>query len=256
VSIPHEAYTAFALPGIPLVREGDDLVELILEALNRAELELQEHDILVISSKIVSKAEGRFIRLADVEITDRAREYAEKTGKDPRIVQIILDESSEISRVSRGVLVTEHRLGFVSANSAIDQSNVDETQEHVLVLPHDPDASANQIRDRLREEMGIDLAIVISDTHGRPFRLGNVGVAVGLAGMMALLDQRGEQDLFGRELVATVQGYADLVASAAHLLCGEGAEGRPVILIRGLAYPVGEGRAANLNRPAEQDIYR
>ncbi len=249
-------YRAVALPGIPLVREGDDLPPLILDALQRAEMALQTGDVLVISSKIVSKAEGRFVRLADVQPGELARDYAERTGKDARVVEIILRESNAVSRVARGVLVTEHRLGFVSANSAIDQSNVDETQEHILLLPRDPDDSARRIRQQLYEHVGIAPAVVISDTHGRPFRLGNVGVAVGIAGMRGLLDQRGEHDLFGRELVATVQGYADLVASAAHLLCGEAAEGRPVVLLRGLSYPAGEGSAADLNRPPEQDLYR
>lgn len=250
------AYTAIALPGIPLVRAGDDLLPLILDGVERAQWTLQAGDVLVISSKIVSKAEGRFVRLADVQPSELAQQYAQQTGKDPRLVEVILQESRSVSRVSRGVLVTEHRLGFISANAAIDQSNVDETQERVLLLPLDPDASARQLRDRLQNTVGVSPAIIISDTHGRPFRLGNVGAAVGIAGMEALLDQRGDHDLFGRELVATVQGYADLVASAAHLLCGEAAEGRPVILLRGLDYPAGEGKASDLNRPAELDLYR
>jgi coenzyme F420-0:L-glutamate ligase/coenzyme F420-1:gamma-L-glutamate ligase len=250
------SYTAVALPGIPLVREDDDVSALILAALQRANLALQAGDVFVISSKIISKSEGCFVHLESIEAGERAEELARIVGKDPRMVEIILRESRSVSRAARGVLVTEHRLGFVSANAAIDQSNVDDTQAHILLLPQDPDASARRIRETLQQETGVAPAIIISDTHGRPFRLGNVGVAVGIAGMKALLDQRGEQDLFGRELVATVQGYADLVASAAHLLCGEAAEGRPVILIRGLDYPAGEGSAADLNRPAEQDLYR
>ncbi|MCA9916107.1 MAG: coenzyme F420-0:L-glutamate ligase [Anaerolineae bacterium] len=250
------SFTALALPGIPLVREGDDIARLIQDALVRAEISLQSGDVLVISSKIISKSEGRFVRLADVEPSQQAEEYAQKTGKAARLVEVILRESQSVSRVARSVLVTEHRLGFISANSAVDQSNVDETQERILLLPLDPDASARHIREQLRAATGAAPAIVISDTHGRPFRLGNVGVAIGLAGMKALLDERGSHDLFGRELVATVQGYADLVASAAHLLCGEGAQGRPVILLRGLKYPEGDGSAADLNRPAELDLYR
>jgi len=250
------SYTALALPGIPLVREGDDVAQFIIDALARAETALQDGDVLVISSKIISKVEGCFVQIVDVQPSQQANEYAEKTGKDPRLVEVILRESQSVSRVARGVLVTEHRLGFISANSAVDQSNVDETQEHVLLLPRDPDASAQRIREQLQARTGIAPAIIISDTHGRPFRLGNVGVAVGIAGMNALLDERGKHDLFGRELVATVQGYADLAASAAHLLCGEGAQGRPVILLRGLDYPAGDGSAAHLNRPAELDLYR
>jgi coenzyme F420-0:L-glutamate ligase/coenzyme F420-1:gamma-L-glutamate ligase len=171
-------------------------------------------------------------------------------------VELILQESTMVSRFRKGVLVTEHRLGFVSANSAIDQSNVDDTHSKALLLPSDPDQSARDIREALKQATGHEIAIVITDTHGRPFRMGNIGVAIGIAGMEALLDRRGEHDLFGRELVATVLGYADLLASAAHLIMGEGSEGRPLVLIRGLDYPKGHGRASDLNRPREQDMYR
>lgn len=250
------SFQAFALPGVPLVAPGDDIAALILGALETAALPLQANDVLVVSSKILSKAEDRFVRLGDVVPGAEAARLADEVGKDPRLVELILQESTSISRKAKGVLVTEHRLGFVSANSGIDQSNVDASQERVLLLPLDPDASAERIREALQQATGKPLAVVISDTHGRPFRLGNVGIAIGIAGLPALLDQRGTHDLFGRELVATVQGYGDMLASAAHLLCGEGAEGRPVVLLRGLDFPPQEGKAADLIRPREQDLYR
>ncbi len=249
-------FKALALPGMPLVVPGDDIADLIIASLRQADLVLQPHDVLVVSSKIVSKAEGRLVRLASVTPGPQAVELAAKTGKDARIVQLVLDESRLVSRVARGVLVTEHRLGFVSANAGIDQSNVEDSAEQVLLLPTDPDAAADALRARLMAFAQCELAVIISDTHGRPFRYGNVGVAIGVSGMVAVTDLRGHKDLFGRELLITQQGYADLVASAAHLLCGEADEGRPVVLIRGLDYPVGEGRAAHINRPADKDLYR
>ena len=249
-------FTATALPGIPLVQPGDDLAALILASLQQSGLTLQARDVLVISSKIVSKSEGRFVTLSEVQPSPEAEQLALETNKDPHVVELVLQESRKISRKAKNVLVTEHRLGFVSANAGIDQSNVDETRQKVLLLPQDPDESAQQLRDDLHARTGADTAIIISDTHGRPFRMGNVGVAIGAAGMLAVADLRGQIDLFGRRLEISVQGYADLVASAAHLLCGEAGEGLPVIHIRGLNYPAGEGRAADLNRAPEHDLYR
>lgn len=249
------SFAAFALPGIPLIAEGDSIADIIVDAAAR-EQPLQMGDVVVVSSKIVSKAEGRYVPLAQVSVSAEAQRLAQVTGKDPRIVQVILDESRSVSRVAYGVLVTEHRLGFVSANAGVDQSNVEHSAERVLLLPLDPDASAEAIRMRVQARTGCEVAVVISDTHGRPFRLGNVGVAIGVSGMQALVDLRGQQDLFGRELLITQQAYADLVASAAHLLCGEAAEGYPVVVLRGLTYPRGAGRAADLNRPPEKDLYR
>jgi coenzyme F420-0:L-glutamate ligase/coenzyme F420-1:gamma-L-glutamate ligase len=248
-------FCAFALPGLPLIQAGDDLAALIQQAA-QAYRPLQAGDVLVVSSKIVSKAEGRRVALADVTPGAEALHYAQVTGKDPRLVELVLRESLSVSRAGRGVLVTQHRLGFVSANAGIDQSNVENGDEAALLLPHDPDASAEALRAALSQRAGVPLAVVISDTHGRPFRLGNVGVALGVAGLLALVDMRGQRDLFGRELKITQQGYADLLASAAHLLCGEAAEGRPVIVLRGLALPQGEGRASDLYRAPEHDMYR
>lgn len=248
--------TFWALPGLPLIKPGDDLAGLIASALAACGVELQDGDALVVSSKIISKSEGRIVELDTVSPSPEALDYAQQSGKDPRIVQLVLDESRAVSRVSRGVLVTTHRLGFTSANAGIDQSNVEGGDSVVLLLPKDPDASAQRLSDQLHELAGARVGIVVSDTHGRPFRLGNVGVAIGVAGIPALLDLRGQADLFGRVLKITQTGYADLIASAAHLVCGEGAEGLPVVLVRGLRYDHGDGRAADLVRPPEQDLYR
>jgi coenzyme F420-0:L-glutamate ligase/coenzyme F420-1:gamma-L-glutamate ligase len=248
--------TIYALPGIPLIQAGDNLAQIILDSLMRAGLSLQPGDALVVTSKIVSKAEGRFIDLNTVTPSDEALQRAARTRKDPRVVELVLRESLKVSREAPGVLVTQHRLGFVSANAGIDQSNVDGSEDHALLLPVDPDASAQRLRERLHQMTGVEVAIVISDSHGRPFRMGNVGVAIGVAGMPAVLDLRGKPDLFGRELKISIQGYADLVASAAHLLSGEANEGRPVMLVRGLEFPPLEGHAADLNRLPEQDLYR
>jgi coenzyme F420-0:L-glutamate ligase / coenzyme F420-1:gamma-L-glutamate ligase len=249
-------FCAYALPHVPIIEPGDDLVAIILDVLRASDIDLRSGDVLVISSKIVSKAEGRFVTLADVQPGDEALRVAEITGKDPRLVEIVLRESTQVSRVAKGVLITEHRLGFVSANSGVDQSNVDSSHARALLLPADPDGSAERIRQALENASNVSIGVVISDTHGRPFRLGNVGVAIGASGFQALVDHRGERDLFGRELVATVIGYGDMLASAAHLVTGEGAEGLPLVLIRGLHLPPGDGHASDLNRTRQQDLYR
>ncbi len=245
-----------ALPGLPLIQPGDDLARLIVQALDRAALTLQDGDALVVTSKIVSKAEGRIIALTDVTPGAEAIRIAEATNKDPRIVELVLRESSVISRSAPGVLITRNRLGFVSASSGIDQSNLDGGEDKVLLLPLDPDGSARAIRDALHAATGAQVGIVISDSHGRPFRLGNAGVAIGVAGMPALVDLRGRTDLFGRVLKMSIQAYADEVASAANLLSGEAAEGLPVVLVRGLNFPPQDGRASEYNRPLETDLYR
>jgi len=245
-----------ALPGMPLIQPGDDLVAMIQAGLARADLRLQQGDALVITSKIVSKAEGRIVDLHLVTPSDEALDLATKTRKDPRIVELVLRESRMISRLAPGVLVVQHRLGFVSANAGIDQSNLEQGDERVLLLPNDPDASAEAFRQRFYQLTGVEIGVIISDSHGRPFRVGNVGVAIGVAGMPALIDLRGQKDLFGRELKISIQGYGDMVASAANLLTGEADEGRPVVLVRGLNFPPMEGHARELNREPEHDLYR
>lgn len=248
--------TLKALAGIPVVKPGDDLPRIILEALARSGETLVNGDALAVTSKIVSKSEGRFVRLDDVTPSERANELSAMTGKDARLVELNLRESVEISRTAPMIMVTRHRLGFVSANAGIDQSNVDGGDTTVLLLPIDPDESARRIRDAIQQATGVKVGIVITDSHGRPFRLGNVGVAIGVAGMPALVDLRGQTDMFGRVLRVSVQGYADMVASAACLLTGEGAEGLPVVLVRGLNYPDIDGRATEINRPPETSLYK
>ena len=249
------SFSAFAIPGIPLIQPGDDLVEIILAALDQAQCKIKDGDVFVISSKIVSKAEGCVVDLNSVVVSTNAVEIAERTHKDPRVVELVLQESQSISRMAPGVLITEHRLGFVSANAGIDESNIN-GEDRVLLLPHDPSATAKHIRTTIVSSLNRNVAVVISDTHGRPFRMGNVGVALSVAGLPALLDLRGKPDLFGRTLVHSQLGYADMLASAAHLLCGEANEGYPVVVLRGLIYSTELGDVNDLLRPRERDLYR
>lgn len=248
--------TALALPGIPLIREGDDLVGIIMDSLARAGLYLADGDVLVVAQKVVSKSEGRTVSLADVEPSPRAEELAKITGKDPRFIQVVLDESLEVVRARPGVIVMETRLGFICANAGVDRSNVGLGDDVVLRLPLDPDASARRIREGLRERCGVDVAVIVNDTHGRPWREGAVGVAIGLAGMLAVEDLRGQQDLFGYTLQVTTVGLADQIAAAASLLMGQTAESRPIILLRGVPYRRGEGSSRDLLRPREIDLFR
>lgn len=245
-----------ALPGLPLVQPGDDLAALILAALDRAQTTLQDGDVLVLAQKIVSKSEGRGVRLAGVTPSPRAVELAAQTGKDARLVELILDESREVLRVRRELIVVEHRLGFVMANAGVDQSNVDQREETALLLPLDPDASCERLRQSLRAQGQPDVGIVINDSHGRAWRMGAVGVAIGAAGLPALLDLRGKPDLFGRRLRVSEVGWADEIASAASLLMGQADEGAPVVLVRGLRRARDEGHAQELVRPRQLDLFR
>lgn len=250
------SFSAFAIPGIPLIQAGDDIVSIIADKSRAAGLSIADGDILVVSSKIVSKAEGRQLSLAAVSVSTGAAALAAETDKDPRLVELVLQEAAMVSRVRRGVLVTQHRLGFVSANSGLDQSNIESGDESALLLPLDPDGSAADIRDALRGALAVDVGVIISDSHGRPFRVGNVGVAIGVAGIAAVRDLRGRTDLYGRRLEVTQQAYADLLASAALLLCGEADEGYPAIIIRGIEVVAPHGLASDLNRAPENDLYR
>jgi len=246
------------VPGIPAVRPGDNIFSLLAGALKKADLVLVNGDVLVIAQKIVSKAEGRFVHLETVVPGEQAQQVAAETDKDPRLVELILQESVDISRKKPGVLIVRHRLGFTSANAGIDRSNVAQSKqgETVLLLPLDPDATAVQIREAFRDRYGISIGVVISDSHGRPFRLGTVGVAIGVAGIPALWDRRGEADLHGYELQHTDVGVADELAAAAGLLMGQGAEGMPAVVVRGLRLPPFEGHARDLIRPEALDLYR
>ncbi len=252
-----QSLNLYAIDRLPHVQEGDELADLLLQAVAGAGLTFQSGDILAVAQKIVSKAEGRAVCLADVVPGALALEVAEQTAKDPRLVELILRESSEISRMRPGVLIVRHRLGFVCANGGIDRSNVTQTDgaETVLLLPENPDRSAELLRERLASLTGVSIGIIITDSHGRPFRLGTVGVAIGVAGLPALWDRRGEADLYGYILQHTEVGFADELAAAAGLVMGQAAEGCPAVLIRGLEHP-GSGSAADLIRPLGQDLYR
>jgi coenzyme F420-0:L-glutamate ligase / coenzyme F420-1:gamma-L-glutamate ligase len=248
-----------ALPGIPVIQPGDDLTQIILAGVDRAGLKLIAGDVLVISSKVVSKSQNRFVDLRDITPSAEAQSLAEKTLKDPRIVEVTLRESAGVSRAVPNVLIVRHKLGFTSANAGIDQSNTGSLgHDLILLLPENPDEAAEKLAMSLEQATGVRPGVVISDTHGRPFRMGNLNVAIGISGIPSLLDQRGYHDLFGRELKATVTAFADQVAGAAGLLTGEADEGQPVILVRGLRWPdyAAMGHASDMNRPPEQDLYR
>lgn len=244
------------LEGLPLIQPGDDLPALLLAALARADLALVQGDIIVLAQKIVSKAEGRQVRLASVKPSARANELAQSAQKDPRLVQLILDESREVLRSRPGLIVVEHRLGFVSANAGIDHSNVSEDADIVLLLPEDPDASAGRLRAILEAASGARLGVLIIDSHGRAWREGTVGVAIGIAGLPGVVDLRGRPDLFGRELRATVLGAADEIAAAASLVMGQAGEGCPAVHVRGFPYPLRQGTLAEMLRPKERDEFR
>jgi coenzyme F420-0:L-glutamate ligase / coenzyme F420-1:gamma-L-glutamate ligase len=249
-----------ALPGLPLVQPGDDIAALILAALGRAELTLRDGDVIAIAQKIISKAEGRIVRLADVTPSARAVELAAVTEKDARFVEVVLSESREVLRARPNTLIVEHRLGFVCANAGIDRSNVAPHgaghDEYILLLPADPDATCAALRARWRAATGATVGVVINDSHGRAWRTGTVGVAIGAAGLPALLDMRGQPDLFDYALQITQIGLGDEVAAAASLLMGQAGEGRPVIHLRGLPYPLRDGDARELIRPKAQDLFR
>ncbi|MFZ4827012.1 MAG: coenzyme F420-0:L-glutamate ligase [Phototrophicaceae bacterium] len=248
---------AFPIQGLGLVEAEDDLAQLIWEGLQSNQLSLVDGDILVVASKIVSKAEGCFVPLDQVVPSPEAQHYAQQTGKDSHIVELVLRESVGVSRVSKGVLVVIHRLGFVCANAGIDQSNIADSDSRVLLLPKDPDASASRLLTNLRERTHLhQLGVIITDSQGRPFRYGNVGVAIGSAGVPSLRDLRGETDIFGRVLQVSMQPFADLVASTAQLLMGEGHEAIPVVLVRGLSWQSSLDTAQKLVRSAEHDLYR
>jgi coenzyme F420-0:L-glutamate ligase/coenzyme F420-1:gamma-L-glutamate ligase len=245
----------YRLDGIPLIEPGDDLAAVILAALEQTGLRLQPGDVLAVAQKIVSKAEDRRVRLAGIQVSARARALAEETGKDPRMVELILRESRRVVRQRPGLIIVEHRLGMVLANAGIDRSNVAGDEDTVLLLPADPDASAHRLREAIHARCGIVPGVLIADSIGRPWRLGTSGVAIGAAGICVLQDLRGSPDLFAREMQVAEIAPADSLAAAAVLLMGEGAEGTPVVLVRGVP-PAPDQPAAAVLRASHEDLFQ
>jgi coenzyme F420-0:L-glutamate ligase / coenzyme F420-1:gamma-L-glutamate ligase len=258
------AVELIAVENVPLVQPGDDLGLLLHDCLQKQGLTFQNNDILVLAQKIISKSEGRLVNLREVLPSERANTIAPLAQKDPRHVQVILDESKEVVWVSPGIFVVETHHGFVCANAGVDRSNIEqpteaEQDEWVALLPEDPNRSAANIRQRVQELSGVNVTVVINDTHGRPFRMGGVGVAIGSAGLQSLVDQRGETDLFGYVLQATLVATGDEIAATASLVMGQAAERTPAVLIRGLNYrkPKSEDVGArDLVRPPDKDVFR
>ena len=250
--------TLTPLAGIPIVRKGDDVACLVGDAIERAGIAPAGFDVIVVTQKILSKAEGRRVRLADVEPSPRARELAAALDKDPRMIEVVLGESKAVVAHGHGVLITEHRSGHVMANSGVDRSNVghEGDDEEVLLLPLDADASAAALARALEARFGCRIAVVVSDSVGRAWRHGVAGIAIGAAGLPSLTDLRGEPDLFGIPLEVTLTGLADQIASAANLVAGEGAQGVPAVHVRGLAWNAASAPARALVRERESDLFR
>ncbi len=259
--------TLTPLLNIPLIRHGDNLADIVLNSLQENKIELQDNDIFVLAQKIVSKSEGRTVNLATVTPSQRAIELAKQTEKDPRVVELILQESNEVLRTRVGAIIVEHKLGFVCANAGIDHSNVDSpllsgegsgvrSEEWVLLLPAEPDRSAEKMRSDIQSKSGKRIGILIIDSHGRAWRNGTVGVAIGVAGIPGLEDLRGKPDLFGFKLQVTTVGVGDELAAAASLMMGQAAEGTPVVHARGFPYPLREASLKELIRPKNQDLFR
>ena len=252
--------TLTGLKDIPFINQGDDLADIIDNSMHKSNLALENNDILVLTQKIVSKAEGRMVNLASITPGESALELALRTEKDPRLVELILNESKSILRTRPGTIIVEHKLGFICANAGIDHSNVAgkgvSSEEMVLLLPKDPDLSAEGIRRKLERLSGKRIGILIIDSHGRAWRNGTVGISIGMSGIPGLLDERGWKDLFGYTLKITVVGVADELAAAASLLMGQAAEGIPVIHVRGFPYPLSEGSLKEIIRPVDQDLFR
>jgi coenzyme F420-0:L-glutamate ligase/coenzyme F420-1:gamma-L-glutamate ligase len=248
--------TIHPLKNIPLIEAGDDLAGLIVEALRRAGIEPVDGDILVIAQKIVSKSEGRRVLLAGIEPSASAVQLASETDKDPRLVELILRESSSVVRTAPGVIIVRHRLGIISANAGIDQSNIDHAGgECALLLPEDPDRSALRLREALQREFCKKLGVIVSDSMNRPWRLGTVGYAIGSAGVTVLDDRRGTTDIFGRELKVTLSNHADSIATAAMLVMGETSERVPAALVRGLPLQDSKQVARDSVRPPAEDLF-
>jgi coenzyme F420-0:L-glutamate ligase / coenzyme F420-1:gamma-L-glutamate ligase len=247
-----------ALPGLPMVRAGDDIAALIAAGLSRSDIALRDGDVIVVAQKIMSKAEGRTVDIATVEPSAEAVKLAVEVGKDPRLVEVVLRESTRVVRSRPNLIIVQHRLGFVMANAGVDQSNVAPADgvHRALLLPLDPDASAEALRGSLQHHFGVTIGVIISDSFGRAWRRGTCGIAIGAAGLPSLIDLRGQPDLFGRTLEVSIIGFADEIAAAASLLQGQAAEAQPVVLVRGLDWAAPVAPAADLIRPLEEDLFR
>jgi coenzyme F420-0:L-glutamate ligase/coenzyme F420-1:gamma-L-glutamate ligase len=248
------------LPGIPIIKPGDDLVQVILDSIEREDIVLQDGDILVLAQKIVSKSEDRFVNLNQVKPSEEAYKLAHKTQKDPRLVELILSESSCVLRTRPGTIIVEHNLGFVCANAGIDHSNIGDISEGldawVLLLPEDPDKSACGLQKGMETASAKKLGVLITDSHGRAWRLGTVGITIGIAGVPALVDLRGKPDMFGYRLQTTEVGAADELAAAASLVMGQSDEKNPVVHVRGFPYPLRDASLGDLLRHKEEDLFR
>jgi coenzyme F420-0:L-glutamate ligase/coenzyme F420-1:gamma-L-glutamate ligase len=245
-----------AVEGLPIVKAGDSVAELVCEAARKQGTPVRDGDVLVVTHVFVSRAEGSVVNLDDVVPSVFARSIAEQFGKDPALVEVVLRESSGISRMGDGVLITVTKHGFVCANSGVDRSNVP-GERNVALLPVDPDRSAQVIREEVKRLTGCDVAVIVSDTHGRPLRMGEMNVALGVAGIKPIRDRRGEKDLFGYVLRIKQTAIADELASAAELVIGQASEGVPVAIIRGYDHPrCDSAKASELVRPKEKDLYR
>jgi coenzyme F420-0:L-glutamate ligase / coenzyme F420-1:gamma-L-glutamate ligase len=254
------ALTLIPLPGIPMIQPGADLAAILQESLQRARIQLQDGDVLVLAQKIVSKAEGRLLNLATIQPSAQALELGRRSGKDPRLAEVILRESKAIIRVRPGTIIVEHRLGFICASAGVDHSNVQGDQgdanDWVLLLPDDPDASARAICEQLMAASGARIGVLIIDSHGRAWRLGTVGITIGIAGLPGLVDLRGKPDLFDFRLQITQVGAADELAAAASLVMGQAAEGTPAVHVRGFPYPLRDAALNELLRPKDEDLFR
>ena len=247
-----------AVGGLPMVQAGDDLAAMLGDAIAAGGFVPRDQDVVVVAQKIVSKAEGRVVEVAEIVPSAEARRLGAEIGKDSRLVEIVLGESRRVVRARPNLLIVEHRLGLVMANAGVDQSNVapEDGVHRALLLPVDPDASAARLSAALGLRFGVRLAVIISDSFGRAWRRGTMGVAIGAAGLPSVIDLRGQPDLFGRKLEVSIIGFADEIAAAASLLQGQAAEGRPVVLVRGLTWSAPEAPAGALIRSAEEDLFR
>lgn len=248
--------TLSALPNIPMIEAGDDLFIILLQSLKNAQIKLHNGDILVLAQKIVSKAENRWVNLETILPGQKAIDLAQQTEKDPRLVEMILRESRQVIRQRPGLVIVEHKLGFICANAGIDHSNVRGSEDWILLLPEDPDTSAERIRTAFDHQTGVRIGVMIIDSHGRAWRNGTVGITIGLSGVPGVVDRRGEVDLFGYEMRVTQVGAADELAAAASLLMGQVAEGTPAVHVRGFPYPLRESSLREILRHEEFDLFR